>query len=119
MNREEYVESAKMAFISLAKKAVMAGLARELPNLFAGKIGMIFNPFIGLFVSRILKIAINEGETGVFFYYIDMRVGDQSKEFEAAAEYNYLIQKTGTKDEKLKAEARLKAAFDKFAKLSS
>lgn len=119
MTRDEYVSSVKTAFISLAKKAVMAKLAKEIPKLFIGKLGSVFNPLVGLLVDKVLTYAVLETETALFFAYIDMRTGKQSKKFEDAVAENYIAQQTGSADEKLKAEKKLKEAFIEFAVITN
>lgn len=107
----------KSAFTSIAKKAIMAKLAKEVPKLFLGKMGSVFNPIAGLIIDKILTVAVEETEAAAFFLYIDTRTGKQSKEFEDAAIVNYNAQRSGNKDEIAKAERNLKIAFLKFASL--
>lgn len=113
--RQLYIDAAKSAFINLAKKEVMAILFKELAFLSWGPLGAI----AGMAIQKILEIAVNQGETAIFFVYVDFRVGDQQQKFSQAAIENYRIQQTGTKEEKLEAENRLVLAFNDFVKFNS
>lgn len=119
MNRDQYLAALKVAAVSIGKKAVMSRLAAEMPKLFLGLAGNFFNPVIGALVERVLNYAIKEGELGAFFLFIDMRIGKQAKDFEAAALEHYLAQQSGNPEEVKRAEERLKKEFAAFVLLSS
>lgn len=113
--RKEYIEAAKAAFLKLAKKQVMKKLAAGTLGWFiTGPLG----PITAILIEKILVAAIEEGETRIFFVFIDFRVGDQENKFTQAALDNYRIQQNGTEDEKLKAEESLIKAFDDFVKFN-
>ena len=71
MTRDEYVASLKSAAVSIGKKAVMSRLVATIPKLFTGAVGKALNPIAGYFVEKVLVYAIQEGEVGTFFLYID------------------------------------------------
>lgn len=113
--RDEYVEVIKNAFTTLAKQAAMRYLLSNLPFLAISWI----NPIASYFVGIVIEGIVVRGETAAFFLYIDMRVGQQAKDFEAAAYENYHAQQNGTPQEKKDAEANLKNKFRAFAVLTN
>jgi hypothetical protein len=113
MTRQEYVTLMKETFITLGTKAVMM----ELTSRAAFLAWPFFNPLINMFVKYVVTYIAKYGETAAFFLYIDMRVGEQSKDFEAAAMANFMAQKTGTLEEQKRAEENLKIKFAAFAQL--
>lgn len=115
MNRDDYVAALKTAAISIGKKAVMSRLLALSPFF-----GLAFvNPIVALIVEKILTIAIQQGELGAFFLYIDTRTSIQGKEFEMAAFANEAIKKKGTKEEVQHAEEYLVSTFRSFVRLSN
>ena len=113
MTRQEYVTLMKETFVTLGVKAVMSELTSKW-SFFALP---FFNPLTKLAVEWVVKFLAKHGETAAFFLYIDMRVGEQAKDFEAAAIKNFIAQKTGTPEEKKRAEENLKLKFTAFAML--
>lgn len=117
-SRDEYVDVIKSSFVSIGSKAVHSGLVTAFPSAAA----LLANPFtrfvIDFFIKKLLNFLAKESEMAVFFKYIDMRVGVQAKEFEAAAYANHAAQLTGDKDAIKKAENDLWAKFEPFARLT-
>lgn len=114
-SRDEYVSSLKNSFVTLGKSTVMKALLQKVPFLAMP----VLNPLTAMFVGWVLKQVVDLGETGVFFMYIDMRVNDQAKDFEAAAYANRAAQLNGTPEEKARAEKQLKISFARFIRLTS
>ena len=117
-SRDEYVAVIKQAFVTLGKKAAMDYIVAQIPALGKGIAGAIVNPVIGFFITQALEGIIEGAETAAFFLYIDMRVGDQGKDFEAAAYENYRAQREGTPEEKLRAENNLKVTLRNLVHLA-
>ncbi len=118
--RDEYVELLKSTALSLAKQEVLPLLLGQLPiAMTTGFLGAILNPVLGFVVGKVLEITIQETEVGAFFLYIDLRTSIQGREFEKAARENLLKQKTGTPEERARAEKELKDAFKAFIKLTN
>lgn len=114
-SRKEYVEAAKAAFLNLAKKQVLSGLAAQYGAwIVTGPWGIV----IGIVVNKILGLAIEKGDTGIFFLFVDFRVGDQEGEFTRAAIDHYRLQTSGTQEQKDEAEKKLIDAFDIFVKFN-
>lgn len=113
--RDEYVASIKSAFVSLATKFTMAW-AITLSPAFANK---FLSKIIELIANKLFQFLANQSELGIFFIYIDTRVGEQATAFNDAAMHNWKVQKSGTKEEKAKSEADLFAKFKTFAVLKS
>lgn len=111
MNREQYAELMRSTALQAGSRSVMAYLASQ-SSFFTLP---IVNPVVGFFVSTIIRIALERGELALFFYYIDMRVSRQGREFEEAAVKNLEAQKNGTDEEKKIAEKNL---VDKFRALT-
>lgn len=125
--RDEYVASIKQAFFTLGKEAALDYIRGQLPfltgqvrNKYIAFLGVhLANPLAGWIVGLTLESLVTKAETAAFFLYIDMRVGAQGKDFEAAAFANYQAQRQGTDVEKQNAEKNLKAAFHRFATYAS
>lgn len=118
--RDAYVEFLKSTALAMGKKAVLTLLIPQLPKILtSGFLGAIFSPLLGFVVSKVLEIAIRETEIGMFFLYIDLRTSMQGRDFEKAARANLEKQKTGSPEEKAKAEKELIDAFKAFVKLTN
>lgn len=115
ISHDEYVQVIKQTFITIGRKVAIKRLVGLFP-IFANP---ILNPIVLYFVEMIVVALATEGEMDAFFLYIDMRVGKQSEKFEEAAYENYRVQQSGTKQEKLNAENKLRAEFDSFVRLTS
>lgn len=118
MNRQEYVDLIKSATLGAAKQGVLDYISAKLPSLFTGLIGKIATPILGFFVGKILSIAIEKTELGIFFLYTDFRVTAQGRDFEAYALANLNVRKNGTPEEIKNAEINLINAFRNFAKFN-
>jgi hypothetical protein len=118
-SRDEYVAVIKQAFITLGKKAAMEFIVAKIPQLGVGILGAVANPILGYFIGLALEGITTAAETAAFFLYIDMRVGQQGKDFEAAAYANYNAQRNGTPQEKANAEKQLKTALRKLVVLTN
>lgn len=119
-SRDEYVELLKSTALSLGKKEILPLLLAQLPTkLTTGFIGMLLNPILGFIVGEVLSIAIRETEIGLFFLYIDLRTSAQGRDFEKTMQANMDAQRSGTPEQKAKAEKDLKDAFRAFAKLTN
>lgn len=113
-SRQEYIEAVKSSFVSLAKKQIISVLTKQFAFLAWGPLAPLFS----IFIEKILTIAVNNTETGIFFLYVDFRVNQQSREFSRAALENYRIQISGTQEEKNEAEKKLIKIFDDFVKFN-
>lgn len=111
--RDEYVAIIKSAALTASKKAVVPLLLKELPaGLTTGVIGAIFNPVLGFIVGKVLELAIEKTELGLFFLYTDLRTSAEGRKFYAAAKAHYY----GKPAEKVLLEKDLIAAFKPLAK---
>lgn len=120
VSRKEYVEAAKAAFLKLGKEQAIKVLSKKL--IAAGFGFLLAGPFATILpwvVDHVLVAAIEEGDTGIFFVYIDFRVGSQERDFSDAAMNYYRVQQNGTEAEKHEAEEKLIVAFDDFIKFTS
>lgn len=117
-SRDEYVAVIKQAFVTLGKKAAMEYIVAKIPALGKGFAGTTLNPILGFFIGLAMKGITEGAETAAFFLYIDMRVGEQGKDFEAAAYENYRAQREGTPEEKLRAENNLKVTLRNLVHLA-
>lgn len=115
MTHDEYVNLIKETALSVGKNAVMKVIMAKIP----GSIAWLASPILGFLVGWVLTIAIKYTEFGAFYQYTDLRIGDQAKDFEAAALANQAAQLNGTKEEKINAEKNLIKAFDRFFSLRS
>lgn len=119
-SRDEYVELLKNVALSVGKKQVLKLLLAQLPaRMTTGFFGALLNPLFGFIVGKALEIAIRETEMGAFFLFIDLRTSAQGREFEKYAEANFEKQKTGTPEEKARAEKELIDRFRAFAKFTN
>lgn len=114
-NRDAYVSVLKSAFITLGKDAVAAFLAKNVPFLVTG----LLSPITAYIVGLVLEALVTQAETAAFFLYTDMRVNEQSRDFEKAAYANLAAQMSGTPEEKLRAEQNLKVTFRNFIHLAA
>lgn len=108
--RDEYIAVMKQAFVSLGKKVVVEFITTNFPFLAKAYI----SPFISFGVGLGIEALAKHAEMGLFFYFIDMRVGQQGKDFERAAYDNFKAQK-GEPWEKANAEKNLRAALRNLA----
>lgn len=113
--RDEYVELIKSAFVTIAVKTVLAGAASVFPFLGSGFFAFIINAVMKKFFTWFAL----QTELQAFFLFIDTRVGQQGRDFEAAAYRNREAQTNGTKEEKIKAENDLWVTFKNLASLKS
>lgn len=111
MTRDEYVASLKSTFLAVGVKQVMEFLISK--SAFFGL--SFINPIMAYIVSKVVTILIEKTDVAIFFLYIDMRVGEQAKNYETAALNNHYAQ-IGTDEElKKKTEADLIRTFTEFA----
>lgn len=75
-----------------------------------------FNPITKMIVKWAVKTIATQGETALFFLYIDMRVGNQSEAFEKAA-LEYANAKTP--EERVRLEKNLKSTFRDFVRITT
>jgi hypothetical protein len=83
--------------------------------------------FANVFLQRIIETIANhlfnflaeQTELGIFFFYIDTRVGQQSRSFEDAAINYRKVLENGSKEDKSKAAQILWVEFKNFARLTS
>lgn len=114
-SRDEYVSAMKSAYVSIATRLTLAWVASAAPWAATGIVGSILES-----LARSLHSFLAEkSEMGVFFKYIDTRVGEQSDDFESAAFENHKIQQSGTEEEKRNAEENLWNKFKPFAQLTA
>ena len=114
MTRDEYAALLKDAALTTGKRLVIEAIGKAVPFLGTS----FFSPIVGWIVGKVLTIAIEQTEFGLFFLYIDLRTSSQGRDFEKAAQANQAAQK-GTPDEKQKAEAHLIDALRRFARYDS
>lgn len=115
MNHDEYVRFLKDTAISQAKKGVLKIIFSKLPFLTWGPLGSL----VGLAVGKVLEIAVNQTEMGAFFYFTDLRVSRQGRDYQEALEENMEAQKNGTDQDKAKAEEKLKNSFRELVKITN
>lgn len=115
MNRDDYVNSIRTAFILLGTKAVMTELV-ALTGFFALP---LINPLIEWGLTKVLTIIATKAETQVFFLFIDMRVVSQGRDFESAALNYWKLQREGNSKNLKEAENELVAKFVPLVKFAS
>lgn len=115
LNRDDYVNSIKSAFVTLGNKVVLGFLFAELPFLAVPVVRQITEYFINAILTKL----VNHAEMQAFFLYIDVRTSQQGEEFEEAAYKNYLVQQNGTTAQKAAAEEELFEKFRVFAMLKT
>lgn len=95
-------------------------LLSQLPKVITtGFLGTILTPVLGFIVGKVLDIAIQETEIGLFFLYIDLRTSVQGRDFEKTMQANLDAQKSGDPAKQAKAEKELKDAFKAFVKITN
>jgi hypothetical protein len=114
--RDEYVESMKSAFVTLATQSTLAWFAVLTKGISET---WFFKKLITIIFEQIYKYIATQSELAIFFKYIDTRVGRQSIDFQNAAMINWATQQNGTKEQKLEAEKNLIFHFNRFARLNS
>ena len=115
MTRDEYAELMKSAALSAGAKGVMTYLASQ-SSFFTLP---IVNPIVSFIVQTVIRIALEKGEMGAFFFYIDMRTSAQGRAFEQAAIRNREAQQKGTNEEKRIAESNLIQSFRALARFTN
>ena len=115
MNRDDYVNSIRSAFVLLGTKAVMAELI-ALGGFFSLP---LINPLVEWGISKVLTLAATTAETQVFFLFIDMRVAAQGRDFESAALNYWKLQREGKTDALKEAENELIQKFVPLVKFAS
>jgi hypothetical protein len=115
MTRDEYVASIKSAFVLLGTKAVKTQLVA-----LTGFFGLpLISGFVDWVLAKVLTIVATQAEIQVFFFFIDMRVADQGRDFEEAALNYWRIQQNGNKEAQKEAENELLKKFVPLIKLAS
>ena len=114
MTHEQYVEILKRTAYMAGVKLVM----ERLVSRFAFFRLALINPLAERAVSWVVKSVIENGELGAFFWYIDLRVSAQGRDFEKAAMIHHKAQQGGTDEEKRRAEQQLIDSFRVFAKFN-
>lgn len=115
LNIDELVELFKRNVVDLGTKGVMSYLAVQAPvfNL------PILNAVIRFLVSRVISIAVNNTELGIYFIYTDQRTSAQAKAYEKAAQENAKAKADPavTEEEKKRAEEELLARARELIRL--
>ena len=115
LNIDELVELFKRNVVDLGTKGVMTYLAVQAPvfNL------PILNSIVRFLVSRVISIAVNNTELGVYFIYTDQRTSAQAKAYEKAAQASAKAQADPamTEEEKKRAEEELLACARQLVRL--
>lgn len=111
----EYVESLKHSAVSMGTKLLVREVAKRLPFLFVPILG----PITSLVLEKLVTLLVVQTEFAIFFKYIDMRTDFQGREFSQAALSNYIIQRTGTPEQKKAAEEKLVKKFTAFVLLKN
>ena len=115
MTRDEYVASLKSAFILLGVKAVKTQLLA-----LTGFFGLpLVSGLVDWALQKMLTILATQAETQVFFFFIDMRVAEQGRDFEAAALNYWRLQQSGNEEMRKEAEVELIKKFVPLAKFAS
>lgn len=115
MTRDEYVASIKSAFIFVGTKAVKAQLVA-----LTGFFGLpLISGLVDWALEKILTIVATQAETQIFFFFIDMRVAAQGRDFEAAALNYWKIQQSGDENARREAEGELLKKFVPLVKFAS
>jgi hypothetical protein len=112
--QDEYVKALKQTFVKLGVKLVLNKLIALSPIFVTGPL----NTIAVWIATKILTVVVNDAETGIFFFYMDMRVHSQGKEFSKAAMANFEAQKNGTQEEKNETEKALIIAFNNLVKFT-
>ena len=115
MTRDSYVDLIKRNFVDLAVKKAMSRIVSKVPFLK----WPFFNPLTSIFVGWLLKEVVEDVETGVFFWYIDMRVDGQGRSYSEAVIRLEAAKKSGNPKEIADAEKHLKLAFTNLVRLST
>ena len=115
MTRDEYVASIKSAFILLGVKAVKTQLL--VVTSFFGL--PLVSGLVDWALQKILTIIATQAETQAFFFFIDMRVAEQGRDFEAAALNYWRLQQNGNEESRKEAEVELIKKFVPLAKFAS
>lgn len=115
MTRDEYVASIKSAFVFLGSKAVKAELVA-----LTGFFGLpLISGLVDWALEKILTIIATKAETQIFFFFIDMRVAEQGRDFESAALNYWKIQQSGNEEARKEAESELIKKFVPLVKFAS
>lgn len=115
MTRDEYVASIKSAFVLLGSKAVKVELVA-----LAGFFGLpLISSLTDWVLNKVLTIVATKAETQIFFFFIDMRVADQGRDFEAAALNYWRFQQAGDEAARKEAESELIKKFVPLVKFAS
>lgn len=112
MTHAEYVSALKYAAVTLLKNRAMIAIAALFPILATGPLGFI----MGQVVSKIITLAIENGEILAFFQFIDLRTSVEGRDFEKAIQS---LSKAQTPQEKLDAEKILIDTARTFIRISS
>jgi hypothetical protein len=106
----------KSAFVSISTRLTLTWAASISGGL---TLTPAINKIIEVLSNKLFVYLAEQSELGVFFLYIDTRVGEQSRDFEAAAYNNWKARQSGTEEERLNAEKKLWYAFKAFAVLTN
>ena len=115
-SREQYIGMLKSAFVSIGKDAVVNFLMSQAPGFFGN---FLVSPILGWLLTELFEKMTELAELQVFFKFIDMRVGKQASEWEAAAFANYYAQQGTDENAKKKALDTLRLAHKNFIVLSA
>lgn len=115
MTNEQAVQLAKSQFIRLSDGAIKTAiLSSPFAWLETPPLNLITNKAIDWIINKIADNA----EIGIFFLYINFNTTKEGADFMKAALANDIAQKTGSLDEKIKAENNLKDSFSRLIVIS-
>lgn len=115
MKHSEYIEVVKDLGTEAIKKAIVKGIVKNVPFLASGP----WNYVLVKFASWLAVKMAEEAEMRIFFEFIDFRTDRQAEDFEAAMQYNHIVQQTGTEEQKRDAEKKLEVALHNLVSLRS
>lgn len=115
IKHQDYVDAIKKSAISTGKKVLIQTVASKLPFLFVPVLG----PIVSLALGKVVEILVEQTEFAIYFKYIDLRVDKQGRDFSQAAIRNLEAQKSGDKEEIVKAEKELMEKFKSFVVITN
>lgn len=113
MTHGEYVEILKSTIAKLVIKSATQAVFKKIPFMAWGPLG----PLASFLIEKFVWLLLTETEMVIFLNYTDFRVNRQGRAFSEAAQRNFELQRSGTPEEKMKAEEELISSFRAFVKL--
>jgi hypothetical protein len=103
LSADDFVSQLKSTLINIGTEGVMGFLTANVPFFALPVVRQITKIIVG----KIISLAVNETELGLYFIHVDQYTKEQSDKFKEAAQKNAEAQANGSEEERRLAEEEL------------